>query len=215
MLEVLLLATAIAWGAPLPWVAVLGLAVAQPVICLVAIAAHSIFHSGRAPAIPAAAVFCSAVADELRAGSPVRTALAAAIQSAQVSGVDEADLNGPIDVVANAIAAALPEVGPEISVCIARSARTGAPAADLFDELAAVAMVEAEVRREVRTAMAPARVTSVILVAVPVIAVSAAVSSGDVSAYLATSPQRMAVLFGGVLVLGSFVVGASMIRRSL
>lgn len=214
MVEGLVFAFAVANGAPLIPVVVLAFALLQPLPALVLVGAHAVLRRRRDPVESPAALFCSAIADELRAGASTRAAVTAAAESAPFPGLGSADTGAPIDDVARTVATAFPEIGPEISACISRSSTTGSPAADLFDEVAELARVESELRREVRTALAPARITALILVAAPVVAVTMVLSGGDVSRYLATAPQRFAVAAGLVMILGSFLVGAWMVRSA-
>jgi Flp pilus assembly protein TadB len=214
MVEGLFVAFAVANGAPLIPVVVLAFALFQPVPALVLVGIHAVLRRRRDPVESPAAVFCSAVADELRAGASTRAAVIAAAESVRAPDIGQVAVGAPMDQVAGVVAVAFPEVGPEVSACLSRSSTTGSPAADLFDEVAQLAMVEAELHREVRTAMAPARITALILVAAPVIAVTMTLAGGDVSRFLQTAPQRFAVAAGLVMVLGSVIVGAWMIRRA-
>lgn len=160
-------------------------------------------------------MFCEAVADELRAGGSMRMALAAAADSLEASEVADLARSGvPLAKVATEAAAEFPDVGPELSACVERSTWLGSPSADLFDELAGLALAQVEVRHEVSAAMAPARTTALLLVAGPAIAIWIASTGGRLTDYIESPGQRMAVIAGLALVLAAFVVGGLMVRRA-
>ena len=160
-------------------------------------------------------MFCETVADELRAGGSMRMALANAADSVEVAALaDLARSGAPLTEVAREAAGEFPDVGPELNACVARSTWLGSPTADLFDELAGLALAQVEVRHEVRAAMAPARATALLLVAGPATAIWFASSAGRLTDYVESPTQRMAVGGGLALVLVAIVVGGLMVRRA-
>jgi Flp pilus assembly protein TadB len=145
-------------------------------------------------------LFCEGVASELRAGASLRSALTNAATSVR-TGVRFP--GSSMTEVASQVAEEFPAIGDELRLTITNAGRTGADTAALFDEIGSLALAQAEIRREVRTATAPGRATALVLVAAPVFYVGSRLSSGSFDRLFASSPQRYAGLMG----LGLFAVG--------
>jgi hypothetical protein len=143
--------------------------------------------------------FCEAVASESRAGSALRDALAGAARSVGAFLPESA----PVAELASAAGAAFPTIREELNLTVLNAARSGSDVALLFDEVGAMSLARSEVRREVRTAMAPARATALVLCGAPVVYLVGRATSGTLSSTLASSPQRMASMIG----LGLFGLG--------
>lgn len=146
------------------------------------------------------AVFCEGVASELRAGSSLRSAVVDAARAAGVAGLSPYE---PMESIAGRIAENFAEVGDELKLTISMSARSGADSAALFDEIATLALAQAEIRREVSTATAPARATALVLVGAPVGYVAWRITGGGIGGVVGSSAQRIAAMAG----LGVFLVG--------
>lgn len=167
----------------------------------------------RRSGVPAAAVFCEAVASELRSGSSLRHALASAQAPGETaSGLRLAD--GTLAESASLVAAEFEEVGEELEATIAAAARTGGASADLFDEIASVAIAKSEIAYEVRVASAPGRVTVLIFVAAPILYLGLRARAGGLSLLFASPGQRMAGLIGLALVGAGLGAALFTLRRS-
>ncbi len=197
MIALLLLAVGV--GAGLPWWRALLLAVvlAAPVVAGAAIAL--VVWRSRPGRDISPAVFCSGVASELKAGATLRHALAAAASSI---GVGEPATGATLDGMTLALAKRLPSIAEELTLTIRAAERSGA-AADMFEELATLALARDEVRREVSMASASGKATALILVGAPALYVTGRLTTGGLGDLLATTPQRVAAMAG----LGMFAVG--------
>lgn len=158
----------------------------------------------RGPKDTAAAVFCEAVASELRSGASLQLAInAAAADSigALPSGEQFIGTAG----LATTVAQRFPEISEELRLVIANSLRSGNDTAALFDEIGSLAIAKAEVRREVRMASAPGKMTALVLIAAPVSYLTLQAGSGALGDLLTTPHQRTAGMIG----LALFLVGAA------
>lgn len=181
------------------------------------LAALLAFHVWRSrPAVSTrTAVFCESVAGELRSGASLRLAVeraAASVGAPELASLAHA--GAPLPQVALAARAEFQEIGVEVGVVIERLARLGSPAASLFEELAGVSLAQVEVAHEVSTATAPARATAAVLLMVPLVAIGAATSRGQIGGYLSTSAQRISAVIGLALVLLGMAVAGSILRRA-
>ena len=159
--------------------------------------------------------FSEAVADELRAGSSIRGAIASAASSTGEPQLAALARSGePLRRVAAEAARSFPSVGEELAVCIERSAFSGGPGADLFDEVAGLALAEQQIGREIDTAVAPARVATAVMVGTGLFGVWRAVASGNLSLFVEHQAQRVVALAGVVLLVAAVVTGLLIIRRS-
>lgn len=151
-------------------------------------------------------LFCEGVAAELRAGSTLRDALAAA---ATAVGIRSRSVRCPHDLpsaeVATALTEEFPAIADELRLTVLNTSSSGSQAADLFDEIGSLAIAQTEVRREVRVATASGRATSVLMVGAPLIYLVSRAGSGGLAKMLETSQQRVVVVIG----LGLFLVGAA------
>lgn len=157
----------------------------------------------RGPKDTAAAVFCEAVASELRSGASLQLAINAAADSigALPSGEQFIGTAG----LATTVAEQFPEISEELRLVISNSLRSGNDTAALFDEIGSLAIAKAEVRREVRMASAPGKMTALVLIAAPVSYLTLQAGSGALGDLLTTPHQRTAGMIG----LALFLVGAA------
>lgn len=150
------------------------------------------------------ALFCEAVASELRAGANLRDALPTAATSV---GGDAKSIDLPPGLstteVATQVAAAFPTIEEELRLVVIAASRSGSDAAALFDEIGSLSIAQTEVSREIRVATAPGRATALVLIGAPVFYLVSRASSGGLGSLLASSEQRVAAVIG----LGLFAVG--------
>ncbi|MDP9494510.1 MAG: hypothetical protein M3P87_04645 [Actinomycetota bacterium] len=182
-----------------------------PVAALIAI------HVWRArPRVSArTALFCEAVAGELRSGASLRFALERAAASVGAAGLEQMSRDGaPLPDLAAAAREEFEEIGIEVGAVIERLSRLGSPAAALFDELAVLSLAQVEVAHEVATATAPARATAVVLLLVPLVAIGSVSINGRLGGYLATSAQRISAVIGLALIVIGIVIAGSILRRA-
>jgi hypothetical protein len=185
-------------------VLVMALIAPLPVVAFIGI------HAWRARprASTRAAVFCEAVAGEMRSGASLRFALERAAASVGATDLQRMSRDGAtLADLAIAAGEEFDEIGVELGAIIGRLFRLGSPAADLFDELAVLSMAQVEVAHEVATAAAPARATAVVLLLVPLVAIGSVTASGRIGDYLSTSTQRISAVIGLALIV--FGVGAA------
>ena len=158
--------------------------------------------------------FCEGVSSELRAGSTLRQALSASALAVGSPAIARQAMAGVIDDVAAAVASEFIVVGREIELTIRRAWRVGGSTADLFDEMAALAIAEEELRREIRVAAAPARAAAAIFLVAPVVFLIMRVSSGDLAALLRSPEQRMVATAGIAMLLGGLVSAGFVMKRA-
>lgn len=200
MIELTLLGLAYLAGADLWRLTLLGAAVAAPLVLLplivIVVARGRGAHDDRAP------LFCDAVASELRSGSSLPAALTSA-------GISVGLWNGepaPREVISPLVAAEAAShefagIAAEMTATIEAAARAGGRAADLFDELGALAIAQSEIAREVRVSSAPARATAWFFLVAPAAFVSVQARSGGLDALVQAPEQRLAVVAGMTLFL--------------
>jgi len=157
-----------------------------------------------------AAMFCEGVASELRSGSPLGHALAAAAAPIDEAVLDALTPGTPQAEAAHIVGDAFPEVGPELESTITAAFRSGSKSADLFDEIGSLAIAQAEVSREVRVASAPARATALIFIVAPTIYLVLQARSDGLARLLAHSEQRVVSLIGLAL-FGTGLLAASLL----
>lgn len=202
MIVALSLAVAFALGVDLRRLALLAGAIYLPLVVAGLIALY--WFRARPDNSNSPALFCEAVASELRAGANLRDALTTAATS--VGGdANSVDLppGSPTTEVASRVAAAFPTIEEELRLVVIAASRSGSDAAALFDEIASLSIAQAEVSREVRVATAPGRATALVLIGAPVFYLASQASSGGLSSLLASPEQRVAAVIG----LGLFVAG--------
>lgn len=160
------------------------------------------------------ALFCNAVAAELRAGAVLRDALRAAFRSTSSEEADEVDWFGDIGHIGETLARAMPEIGEELRLTVASASRSGSSTSMLFDELGSYVMALDDVRHEVAMATAPARATAALLIGAPVVYTVASLSNGELRALLAVPAQRIAALTGLVLFAVGLAVATMVLWRA-
>jgi Flp pilus assembly protein TadB len=211
MIELLALAVALAAGIDVRRVGLLAITLYLPVV-VVGMAAISMWRARR-DAEDRSALFCEAVASELRAGSPLREALSAAGASVRGS-YRAADPGSSIDEIARALGDEFEDVGVELEMTIKTAARAGSRAADLFDEIGSVAIARSEISHEVRVGSSPARATAIVFVSVPVIYLVIQARSGTLTGLLAAPEQRIAGVAGLLLFMAGIVSAALLMWRA-
>jgi Flp pilus assembly protein TadB len=168
---------------------------------------------------PDEVVFYSAIASELRAGLSLRLALAAAADRAKDSDLQRlarAAVGGSsVGRVAIALQGAMPRNGRHAARAFQIAADTGAGAAAVFTRLATRAAREKEVRRERRMLTAQARLSALVVGAMPLLAVAVMFLSGRGSALLDGTPVGTAITVVGLgLVGGGLTVVVWMLRAA-
>jgi hypothetical protein len=190
---------------------VLALAAPLPVAALIGI------HAWRArPRVSTrAAVFCEAVAGEMRSGASLRFALERAAASVGAPRLEQMSRDGAtLPDLATAAKEEFEEIGVEVGAVIERLSRLGSPAAAIFDELAVLSLAQVEVAHEVATAAAPARATAVVLLLVPLVAIGSVTMSGRIGGYLSTSAQRISAVIGLALIVIGIGAAGSILSRA-
>jgi Flp pilus assembly protein TadB len=162
-----------------------------------------------------AALFCEAVAGELRSGASMRFALERAAASVGAPIIEEMSRAGaPLAEIGHRAELEFAEIGLELGAVIQRVSRLGSPAAPLFDELGVLALAQVEVAHEIATATAPARATAVVLLLVPVAAIASVTITGRLGGYLSTTAQRLSALIGLSLVMAGIGWALAILRRA-
>lgn len=157
-----------------------------------------------------AALFCDGVASELRSGSSLRHAVAAAATAVEAHSLAaESGSVGPTQL-GGLVAAQFPVIGRELALTVTRAARTGGSAADLFDEIGSLAIAHEEIRREISMASAPARAAAGMFVGAPLIYLGWRWGSGDIAAIL-SSPEQRTIAGGGLGLFLSGLLGAGIV----
>jgi Flp pilus assembly protein TadB len=211
MMELLALAVALAAGIDVRRVGLLAITLYLPVLVVGMVAIF--MWRARRDAEARSALFCEAVASELRAGSSLREALSAA--GASVRGSYRAvDPGSSIDDIARALGDEFEDVGVELEMTIKTAARSGSRAADLFDEIGSVAIARSEISHEVRVGSSPARATAIVFVSVPVIYLVIQARSGTLTGLLAAPEQRIAGVTGLLLFITGIVSAALLMWRA-
>jgi Flp pilus assembly protein TadB len=210
MTELILLGVAVGAGVGVRRATLLGLALHFPLGVLTAALVNALKSARRSDMGPA--LFCGSVAAELRSGSTLRQAISAAARAIEMPELAESALDTDIEALSSSVAAHFPGVGPELELTVTRVARTGAPAADLFDELSALAIAQSELRREIAVATAPAKATAAVLLGAPLIYLGWRFASGDLSGLWEDPTQRWATLSGLTLLLTGMLVAGLVMR---
>jgi Flp pilus assembly protein TadB len=210
-------AALIGWGVlaglDLRRTALLLVALIVPVPFVVLIAVHA--WRGRPEVSTRAAVFCEAVAGELRSGASLRYALECAASSVGAPVLEQMSREGaPLSDIALVARVEFEEIGVELAAIIERLSRLGSPAASLFDEIGVLALSQVEVAHEVATAAAPARATAVVLLLVPLSAIGSVTINGGIGGYLSTSAQRVSAVIGLSLIILGIAIAGSVLRRA-
>lgn len=169
---------------------------------------------GRRESDGRAARFLDGAAAELRSGSSLRHSLAASALAIGEPGLADHCLSSGFDELGERAAAIFPAVGTELSVALAGAGRASAPSADLFDEMASLALAHDEIRREVRVAAAPGRVAAGVFVGAPVAYLGWRWAAGDLATLFATGGQRGVILLGTVMFAAGLVVALLVLWRA-
>jgi hypothetical protein len=160
------------------------------------------------------ALFCDAVAGELRSGDSLRNSLQTAARSVDAPRVETLCRSGAsLNDIATAVRQEFGDIGEEMEALLGRAPSLGVPPAALFDEVANVALAQVTVNQEVAAATAPARATALVLFGALVWGVTWAVGGGGFAAYLETSAQRTSALIGMSLVVLGFATAVWMLLR--
>lgn len=192
--------------------ALLGASVILPLLTLGAVLA--VIWIQRQPGHGDAVAFCEAVAAELRSGATLRQALGLSIGSVDDDVDLEDALEAPADELAKIVGVRFPLIRRELEATIRSSLRGGAPAAGLFDEIASLAIAQAEVQREVRIASSPARATAAVLVMAPAAFVFHQMRSGAFGQLLEHPGQRITAVLGMTLFLAGLVTAMVLVWRA-
>lgn len=214
MAESVLVVTALVAGVDLRVTAILALALAYPVLGLLAIVIHVLRSRGGEST--RSAVFCHSVARELRAGATMRSALAGAARVVGLDDVaDDLDRGHALAGILPTLGAALPEIESELVVLVEGVASSGSMSASLFDELGDLALAHVEMNEEIRMATAPARASAVVLIGLPVAYLGYRFANGDFGGLL-SDPTHAVVAFSGLaLALAGLVLGWLLVRWAL
>jgi hypothetical protein len=158
------------------------------------------------------ALFCEAVATELRSGADLAGALHGAAGAVGIRSVGTATT---VEELVDVVGRELPQIEPELSAVATAGLALGGRLADLFDEIGAVAIAQSEIAREVRVATAPAKATALVFAGAPVAYLMFRMRNDGMSDLLGASGQRIAGTAGLLLfVLGAAVVGATLWRAT-
>jgi hypothetical protein len=208
-----IIALALAAGVDWRRVALLALAVAAPVA--VAGLIFALWWRARPIVSMRATRFCEAVSGELRAGATLRASVGAAAASLEAVEISRCCRQGaPMNQIALAAKSEFREIGPELGTLLARAEGLGESPAALFDEIGALALAQVEVAHEVSIASAPARTTGAVLLLVPILAISWALTRGSLDELLRQPAQRAAVLVGLALVCAGITLSVLILRRA-
>ncbi len=213
MITALLLGWGVVLGLDHRRTALLLLALIAPVPVAGLLAVHA--WRSRPNVSTRAAVFCEAVAGELRSGASLRWALERAAASVGAPILQEMSRSGaPLAEIGRCVEEEFDEIGLELGAVIDRLSLLGSPAAPLFDEIGALALAQVEVAHEIAAASAPARATAVVLLLVPLAAIGSVTMNGQLSGYLSTSAQRTSAVIGLSLVMLGIGVSVAILRRT-
>lgn len=210
MIVAVIIAAAFAAGVDPRRLALLAGAIYLPFVVAGLIAIH--WHRTRSDESNRPSLFCEGVSAELRAGATLR----AAVGTAAVSlGCDPIPDGSSLEDLSARIADYFPAIGEELRLTVLTAARTGSDSAALFDEIGSLALAQSEISHEVRVATAPGRATALVLVGAPVLYVITRLGSGGISAYLASSEQRLVALLGfGLFVAGLMVASLVLFKAA-
>lgn len=211
MVVVAILAFGLAMGADPRRLAVLAAVVYAP--WLAVLGAIPLYFTGVKATDTGPALFCDGVAAELRAGSSVTEAVVASAEAVGAAEIGAAAAVGDLSEAGVRAGVAFPAMARELAVTIPRAGRSGSAASDLFAELAALALAQEEIRREVRVAAAPARAATALFLIVPLGFVVSRVASGNLSALVATGVQQFMVAGGLALFLTGLALAVALVWR--
>lgn len=163
--------------------------------------------------------FHQLVASELRGGASLRHGLAAALAAGEQPGlalVRRRLLAGSdIEAEATSLRPHLPHTGRLAEAAIVFGARSGGRAAEAFQTMAEIATGEAELRREVGAALAPAWLAVGLIGGAPAVGLATLLVSGRLGEAVASAPGRVSVAVGGTLVAAGALAVWTLARRVL
>ena len=220
MLSALLLAMAVAAGAPLPVLGLASLAMWQPLWLLAAAGVWALVarrrRRGRRAGPGDEAVFLRGLAAELDAGASLRTAVAAAAGRAPALDLSRAcrlaEAGLPAERVGEALQAALPGNGRLAAAAFRLASTTGGRVAALFHALAARASELGRLGRERRALTAQARASAWVVGGAPVALLLLLTATGRMGPLLA-APAGVAVLAVGLALEGAGVAVVWLMTR--
>ena len=212
MIPVLLIAVAFAAGVDPRRLATLAAAVYLPVV-LGAVILVLVWRA-RPREDHAPAMFCEAVASELRSGATLRDALSGAAASVGSGSHPAMPVAATLPELAGAIGRRFPGIAEEVRLTVINAGRVGSDSAAIFDEIGALALAQSEIAHEVQVATAPGRATALLLVGAPVLYVSGQLGSGSLSRMLASGQQRVVALAGLGLFLSGLVLAGLVLWRA-
>jgi hypothetical protein len=158
--------------------------------------------------------FCDGVATELRAGASLPQAVAASADALGLAELAGCAANGGLDEASRLLTSTFPTVGAELAVLVRLGRVGGAAAADLFEEVAGIALADAELRREVRVAAAPARAAVVLFIVAPCLYLVSRWASGSLDGLFHEPAQGLVAALGLVTFLAGLGVAALILRRA-
>lgn len=214
-----LVAVAVAAGVPVPvglalvaaWTAPLPTAVATVVLGLL---------FGRRPRPPADGrlTMLAGVAGELRSGSSLRAALWSTLGTDPRTSWGRAGrlarLGRPMSEVADAMAAPFGRHGPLVAASLRAASTHGGSGVAVLDAVVAQLRDDLELDRELRSAVAPARTSALIVAVAPLVLLAWQLGDGALGRALALPGGGALVGIGlGLVLVGLAVLGA-MARRS-
>jgi len=221
MLIAVVLAVAVAAGAPWPVLGVVLLAMSQPWLLLAAAAAWAVLsHRRRRRAAPGPgdeADFLQGLAAEMDAGASLRQAVVAASARAPSLNLGRAcRLAGaglPAEQVGAALQTALPVNGRLASAAFRLAAATGGKVAGLFHSLAARAADVGRLERERRALTAQARASAWVVGSLPVAVLVMLAATGRAGTLLGDAAGPAVLALGLGLEAAGVAVVWLMVRR--
>lgn len=172
-------------------------------------------HKGHSTVEDRAALFCETVSSELRSGRSLQGAVALASVAVGVSGSPPGE---PVvthwPALVEGLEREFPGLGSELRAIIDVSSRSGGAAAAVFDEVGSVAIAQAEIAREVRTASASARATAWLFILAPAAYITHQMRSDALAGAFHLPQQRIAAAMGLVLVLAGLTGVGLLIWRA-
>ncbi len=213
MFEALLVLVAINAGVDLRVAALLAMAVWFPLLSLFPLAIH--IYRSRPGRDTRAAMFCQAVAREIRAGASLRAGLEGAAQIVAAPEISNGIAHGnTIEQLLPTLRREFPEVGVELTSVVQSVAVSGAPSAPLFDELGDLALAQVEMAEEIKVASAPARASALVLVGLPIAYLGYQVGAGRLQTLTARPIQQGLASIGLALVVVGIVASFWLVRRA-
>jgi Flp pilus assembly protein TadB len=211
--ESLLIAWAMLAGVDVRVVGLVCVALWSPIAGGFGLALH-IYHSRKRPTTRSA-VFCQAVARELRAGSTLRLALegaGAGVGSTEL--IERIHAGDSLEMLAAMLRVEFPEIGPEIETVVRSVAVSGAPSAALFEEMGTVSLAQIEMAEEIRVATSPARASALVLIGLPALYLSYQLFSGRFSTFLGRPLQQGMALLGLLLVCSGITAALLIVKKA-